>query len=89
MATELKVAWGPRKDNKFIGKDVPRSDGAEKATGAAKYSADVNPKGCLYAKLLTFKGGHGKVKKLDLTDALKVPGVKAIHTFVKEGDDWN
>ena len=86
---EVKVAWGPRKDNKFIDKDVPRSDGAEKATGAAKYSADVNPTGCLYAKLLTFKGGRGKVKTLDIKDALKVPGVKAIHAFVKEGDEVN
>src|SRR5438093_1260989 len=81
------VGWRPRKDNKYIGKDIPRMDGVEKATGAAKYSADRNPKGTLYAKVLTFKGGHGKVKSLDLEDAKKVPGVKAVFSFVKEGDE--
>jgi xanthine dehydrogenase YagR molybdenum-binding subunit len=87
MATEVNLAWGPRKDNKYIGKDIPRIDGVEKASGAAKYSADRNAKGTLYAKLLTFKGGHGKVKSLDLEDAKKVPGVKAVYAFVKEGDE--
>jgi xanthine dehydrogenase YagR molybdenum-binding subunit len=89
MATELKVAWGPRKDNKYLGKDISRMDGADKASGAAKYTADTNPPGCLYAKLLTFKGGAGKVKSLDLEDAKKVPGVKAVYAFVKVDDALN
>ena len=89
MATELKVAWGPRKENVYLGKSPLRMDGAEKASGQAKYTADTNPKDCLVAKLLTFKGGAGKVKSLDLSDALKVPGVKAVHAFVKEGDELN
>lgn len=87
MAVELNVAWGPRKDNKYIGKDIQRLDGVEKATGAAKYAADTNPKDCLYAKVLTFKGGHAKVKSLDLEDAKKVPGVKAVYAFVKVDDE--
>ena len=87
MATELKVAWGPRKDNVYLGKEITRLDGVEKVTGAAKYAADANPKGCLFAKVLAFKGGAGKVKSLDLSEALKVPGVKAVHAFVKEGDE--
>src|SRR5262245_33682036 len=56
MATELKVAWGPRKENVYLGKSMLRMDGVEKASGAAKYTADTNPKDCLVAKLLTFKG---------------------------------
>ena len=89
MATELKVAWGPRKENVYLGKSTLRMDGAEKASGAAKYTADMNPKDCLVAKLLTFKGGAGKVKALDLEPATKVPGVKAVYAFVKVGDDLN
>ncbi|MBC7815728.1 MAG: xanthine dehydrogenase family protein molybdopterin-binding subunit, partial [Planctomycetaceae bacterium] len=89
MATELKVAWGPRKENVYLGKSTLRMDGAEKASGAAKYTADTNPKDCLVVKLLTFKGGHGKVKSLNLEGATKVPGVKAVYAFVKEGDELN
>ncbi len=89
MATELKVAWGPRKENVYLGKSTLRMDGAEKASGQAKYTADTNPKDCLVAKLLTFKGGAGKVKALDLEPATKVPGVKAVYAFVKVGDDLN
>lgn len=89
MATELKVGWGPRKDNVYIGKDIPRMDGVEKATGAAKYTADVNPKDTLIAKVLTFKGGAAKIKALDLEEAKKVPGVKAVHAFVKVDDEVN
>ncbi|TXT34458.1 MAG: xanthine dehydrogenase YagR molybdenum-binding subunit, partial [Planctomycetota bacterium] len=87
MATELKVAWGPRKDNVYLGKEIQRLDGIEKATGAAKFAADANPKDCLFAKVLAFKGGAGKVKSLNLEEAKKVPGVKAVHAFVKEGDE--
>ena len=87
MATELKVAWGPRKDNVHLGKEIQRLDGIEKASGVAKYTADVNPKDCLVAKVLTFKGGAALVKSLNLDDAKKMPGVKAVHAFVKEGDE--
>jgi xanthine dehydrogenase YagR molybdenum-binding subunit len=87
MAVELPVAWGPRQDNVYIGKNIPRLDGYAKASGQAKYTADTNPKDCLYAKVLTFKGGHAKIKSIDLEDAKKVPGVKAVHAFVKEGDE--
>ena len=78
---ELKVAWKARKDNSLIGKDIPRIDGVDKASGKAKYSADINTKGTLFARLLTFKGGAAVVKSLDTADAEKTPGVRAVHVF--------
>ena len=78
---ELKVAWKARKDNSLIGKDIPRIDGVDKASGKAKYSADINTEGTLFARLLTFKGGAATVKTLDTADAEKTPGVRAVHVF--------
>ena len=78
---ERKVAWKARKDNTLVGRDIPRIDGVEKASGYAKYAADINTKGTLYAKLLTFKGGLATVKTLDVSAAEKTPGVRAVHVF--------
>ena len=78
---ERKVAWKARKDNTLVGRDIPRIDGVEKASGHAKYAADITTAGTLYAKLLTFKGGLATVKTLDVTAAEKTPGVRAVHVF--------
>jgi len=84
---ERKVSWGPRDSHTLIGKEVPRLDGVEKASGFAKYTYDVNPEGTLIAKLLTFKGGRAKVARLNLEAAKKVPGVRAVHAFRNVGDE--
>ncbi|MFP6703852.1 MAG: xanthine dehydrogenase family protein molybdopterin-binding subunit [Planctomycetaceae bacterium] len=84
---ELKVAWKARKDNSLIGKDIPRIDGVDKASGKAKYSADINTEGTLFARLLTFKGGAAVVKSLDTADAEKTPGVRAVHVFNEVGKE--
>ena len=47
---ERKVSWKPRSENTLIGKRIPRIDGIEKASGAAKYAADINTPGTLYAR---------------------------------------
>ena len=73
---ERTVGWKARKDNEYLGKEIPRVEGIEKTSGNAKFTYDVNPKGTLYAKLVTFKSGHGKIKLLDLEAASKVKGVK-------------
>src|SRR4051812_557788 len=81
MAVERKIAWGPRKDNVLIGKSIERIDGFEKVSGRAKYTADMNTPGTLYAKLLTCHHAHAKVTKLDVEPAKKIPGVRAVHIF--------
>ena len=82
---ERKVSWKPRKENSLVGKRHLRLDGVEKASGAAKYSADINTKGTLYARLVTCPHGHAKIVKLDADAALKVKGVHAVHLFKDVG----
>ncbi|MBW3538947.1 MAG: xanthine dehydrogenase family protein molybdopterin-binding subunit [Planctomycetes bacterium] len=78
---ERTIAWKPRGENQIIGTEVLRIDGVEKASGTAKYSADINTQGTLYCKLLTCKHAHAKVTKLDTEPAKGVKGVKAVHIF--------
>lgn len=64
----------------MIGKSVPRKEGDNKVTGAAKYTADFTSPELLYAKLLTSPHAHAKIKSIDLTKAKQCPGVRAIVT---------
>src|SRR6266850_599731 len=62
---------------RVIGTRVQRIDGPEKSTGRAKYSYDINRPGMLHGLILRCHLPHAKVKSIDLSDAEKMPGVKA------------
>ena len=82
---ERKVSWKPREENTVVGTRVERIDGIEKASGHAKYAADTNTPGTLFAKVLSCKHAHAKIKRLNVEPARQVPGVKAVHLFKEEG----
>src|ERR1700682_6068817 len=65
---------------KLIGKDYTTADLHAKVTGRAKYAEDFRAEGMLFCKLLLSPVPHGRVKHLDLSKALAMPGVKAIIT---------
>src|SRR3954465_4161165 len=67
-------------DNKLIGQDYTTPDLVAKVTGKAKYAEDYRVEGMLFAKLLVSPHPHARVKRLDTTAALAIPGVKAILT---------
>src|ERR1051325_501510 len=64
----------------LIGKDYATPDLYAKVTGQAKYAEDFRVDGMLFCKLLLSPVPHGRVKHLDLSKALAMPGVKAILT---------
>ncbi len=77
--------WKPNQQkfspkSKLIGKDYPTPDLYAKVTGKAKYAEDFRVDGMLFCKLLLSPVPHGRVKHLDLSKALAMPGVKAILT---------
>ena len=78
---ERTVSWPAADDCALLGKEVDRVDGVPKATGHAKYTADINPKGTLYARLLTCPHGAAKVASLDMTPAERMKGVHATYVF--------
>src|SRR4051812_12003404 len=67
-------------DNKLIGQNYTTPDLVAKVTGKARYAEDYRVEGMLFAKLLVSPMPHARVKRLDLTRALAMPGVKAIIT---------
>src|SRR5262249_18394874 len=63
-----------------IGSYVPMIDGPDKVSGRAKYTADVVRPGQLAGRIYRSPYSHGEIVSVDTTEALKVPGVKAIVT---------
>ena len=82
-----KVDWPAADKRTHIGKRISRIDGAEKTTGAAKYSYDINRPQMLWAKLVTSPYAKAEIGDIDTSAAEALPGVKAVwkQTF-KEGD---
>src|SRR5271163_1350746 len=70
--------YGPQ--YKLIGKNYTTPDLYAKVTGKAKYAEDFRAEGMLFCKLLLSPVPHGRIKHLDLSAALAMPGVKAILT---------
>jgi len=63
-----------------IGKSLPRVDAVGKVTGKTKYSGDLALPGMLHMKVLFAGYPHARVKKVNLEEALSMPGVAAIYT---------
>ncbi|HEV8717957.1 MAG TPA: xanthine dehydrogenase family protein molybdopterin-binding subunit, partial [Candidatus Binatia bacterium] len=65
---------------KVIGTRPIRHDGVDKVTGRAKYGADINLPGMLHGKVLRSPHAHARIKSIDVSAALALPGVKAVIT---------
>ncbi len=67
-------------DEKLVGKNYLPADLAAKVTGRAKYAEDFRADGMLFCKLLLSPMPHARVRRIDASAALAMPGVKAILT---------
>ena len=65
---------------KVVGTRPIRHDGTDKVTGRAQYSADIQLPGLLHGKVLRSPHAHARIKSIDATRALALPGVKAVVT---------
>ena len=63
-----------------VGKPTPRVEGELKVTGKALYSADMTLPDGLWGKCLRSPIPYGRIKRIDISKALNVPGVKAVIT---------
>ncbi len=67
-------------DSQVIGKPLRRVDALEKVLGTARFTQDMKMPGVLVAKVLRSPVPHAEIVRLDVSPALKVPGVLAAIT---------
>ncbi|HTX99872.1 MAG TPA: molybdopterin cofactor-binding domain-containing protein, partial [Bacteroidota bacterium] len=69
---------------KIIGKPTLKQDAHAKVTGAAKYAADIQIPGMMYAKILRPPSHQSRLVDVDVSAAEKVEGVQVVRegTFV-------
>ena len=63
-----------------VGTRPIRQDGADKVTGRALYAADIRLPELLHGKILRSPHAHARIKSIDASRALAMPGVHAVVT---------
>ena len=67
-------------DYQVVGTRPVRHDGPDKVMGRARYAADIHLPGMLHAKMLRSPHAHARIKNIDASKALALPGVEAVVT---------
>jgi len=62
----------------IIGKPIPRQDGRAKVTGATRFTVDIDLPGMLYGRILRSPLPHAEVRAIDISAAVRHPGVRAV-----------
>src|SRR5436190_11340302 len=79
VAPEDPPAWPINEKLSVVGKPATRIDGRQKVTGAAKYTADMNLPGMLFARMIVSPYPAASITSIDTSAAEKMKSVKAIH----------
>ncbi len=67
-------------DYQVVGTRPVRHDGPDKVMGRARYAADIHLPGMLHAKMLRSPHAHARIRGIDASKALALPGVEAVVT---------
>src|SRR5580692_2765052 len=86
--TDAKTASQPVHPNdraygaghKLVGKNYTTPDLMAKVTGTSKYAEDFRAEGMLFCRLVLSHMPHGRIRSIDASEALAMPGVKAVFT---------
>lgn len=65
---------------KTVGHPASRVDALQRVTGQATYTGDLHLPGMLYARVLRSPHPHARIRSIDASKALALPGVKAVLT---------
>ena len=63
-----------------VGLARPRPDAPAKVRGSTRYAADRTPRGLLHARLVLSQRAHARLRSIDTSAALAIPGVIAVLT---------
>src|SRR6186713_1468652 len=67
-----------RMNTDWIGRSHERVGARDRVTGALRYTADLSFDDALHVKLVYVGGARSKIKKIDRSEALNVPGVACV-----------
>ncbi len=70
----------PTRQFNVVGTRPLRPDGVDKVTGRARFGADQFAPGMLHGLVLRSPHAHARIKRIDVSMALKLDGVKAVVT---------
>ena len=70
--------WEDSAALRTVGQAIPRVDGRERVTGAARYTYDIQLPGMIYGAILRSPHAHARIKRLDIAAAAALPGVRAV-----------
>lgn len=70
-----------RKTYRVVGEPLRKKDSLQLLLGKPVYTDDITPPGALTVKLLRSPWPHALVEDIDVSAALKVPGVAAVYTW--------
>jgi carbon-monoxide dehydrogenase large subunit len=73
---------------RFFGAPVKRNEDRKLLTGQALFIDDVELPGMLHVAFLRSQVAHARVMRIDVSRALKRPGVVAVYTAADYGDYW-
>src|ERR1700684_3051347 len=65
---------------KTVGHPAARVDALQRVTGKATYTGDLHLPGMLFARVLRSPHPHARIRSIDVSKALAMPGVKAVLT---------
>jgi xanthine dehydrogenase molybdenum-binding subunit len=65
---------------KLVGKNYATPDLIAKVTGTSRYAEDFRAEGMLFCRLVLSPMPHGRITNIDASEALAMPGVKAVMT---------
>lgn len=63
-----------------IGHTTPRVDAIARVTGQARYTNDIKLPGMLYGRVLRSPHPHARIRQIDTSEAVRLPGVQAVLT---------
>ncbi|MGH2499166.1 MAG: xanthine dehydrogenase family protein molybdopterin-binding subunit, partial [Candidatus Limnocylindria bacterium] len=76
------AAWPASRQFTSVGKPTARIDGVQRVTGRARYTADIFLPAMLHARILRSPYPRARVRHVDASRALSLPGVRAVlHRF--------
>lgn len=73
---------------RVFGQSITRNEDPFLLTGKAEFIDDIELPGMLHAAFLRSDYAHARVKSIDVSQALKRPGVVAVYTAADFGDYW-